>query len=147
METLGIGLHFEDLPLGRQFRTVGRTVTEADIVNFCSCTGIAESRSGHDGFALGGSSLSSESLSQNSLGADCRGRFRGAALVLGDGCSKSMTFGPSSGPSSDDESLSKIHIWRPPGRGQGDTQGPRADPKNPRTVSETSRVRRATREK
>jgi len=42
METLGIGLHFEDLPLGRQFRTVGRTVTEADIVNFCSCTGMTE---------------------------------------------------------------------------------------------------------
>jgi acyl dehydratase len=42
METLGIGLHFEDLPVGRQFRTVGRTVTEADIVNFCSCTGMTE---------------------------------------------------------------------------------------------------------
>ena len=42
METLGIGLHFEDLPLGRQFRTVGRTVTEADIVHFCSCTGMTE---------------------------------------------------------------------------------------------------------
>ncbi|MCW5612650.1 MAG: MaoC family dehydratase N-terminal domain-containing protein [Rubrivivax sp.] len=42
METLGIGLHFEDLPLGRQFRTVSRTITEADIVNFCSCTGMTE---------------------------------------------------------------------------------------------------------
>ena len=40
MEILGIGLHFEDLPLGRQFRTVGRTVTETDIVNFCTCTGM-----------------------------------------------------------------------------------------------------------
>lgn len=39
METLGIGLHFEDLPLGRQFRTVGRTVTEADIVNFAGISG------------------------------------------------------------------------------------------------------------
>ena len=42
MEILGIGLHFEDLPLGRQFRTVGRTVTETDIVNFCTCTGMTE---------------------------------------------------------------------------------------------------------
>jgi acyl dehydratase len=42
MEMLGIGLHFEDLPLGRRFRTVARTITEADIVNFCTCTGMTE---------------------------------------------------------------------------------------------------------
>lgn len=42
METLGIGLHFEDMPVGRMFRTVGRTVTEADIVNFINCTGMTE---------------------------------------------------------------------------------------------------------
>lgn len=42
METLGIGLHFEDMPVGRRFRTVGRTVTEADIVSFVNCTGMTE---------------------------------------------------------------------------------------------------------
>jgi len=42
MEYVGLGLHFEDLPVGRQFRTVGRTVTEADIVNFINCTGMTE---------------------------------------------------------------------------------------------------------
>ena len=42
METVGIGFHFEDLPVGRQFRTIGRTVTEADIVNFVNCTGMVE---------------------------------------------------------------------------------------------------------
>ena len=42
MDTVGLGLFFEDLPLGRQFRTVGRTVTEADIVNFVGCTGMVE---------------------------------------------------------------------------------------------------------
>lgn len=42
METLGLGLYFEDLPVGRQFRTVGRTVTEGDILNFCNCTGNTE---------------------------------------------------------------------------------------------------------
>jgi acyl dehydratase len=42
METLGIGLHFEDLTMGRQFRTIGRTVTEADIVNFINTTGMTE---------------------------------------------------------------------------------------------------------
>ena len=42
METVGLGFHFEDLPVGRQFRTIGRTVTEADITNFVNCTGMVE---------------------------------------------------------------------------------------------------------
>lgn len=42
METLGIGLHFEDATVGRQFKTIGRTVTEPDIVNFINCTGMTE---------------------------------------------------------------------------------------------------------
>jgi len=42
METVGLGFYFEDLPMGRQFQTVGRTVTEADIVNFINCIGMTE---------------------------------------------------------------------------------------------------------
>jgi acyl dehydratase len=42
METVGLGMHFEELPVGRQFKTIGRTVTESDIVNFINCTGIVE---------------------------------------------------------------------------------------------------------
>jgi acyl dehydratase len=42
METVGLGFCFEDLPVGRQFRTIGRTVTEADITNFINCTGMVE---------------------------------------------------------------------------------------------------------
>jgi acyl dehydratase len=42
METVGLGLYFEDLPVGRTFQTIGRTVTEPDIVNFISCTGLLE---------------------------------------------------------------------------------------------------------
>lgn len=42
METVGIGMHFEDLPLGRQFKTVGRTITETDIINFVNTTGMLE---------------------------------------------------------------------------------------------------------
>src|SRR3954464_13087346 len=37
LETLGLGLCFEALPVGRQFKTIGRTVTEADIVAFVNC--------------------------------------------------------------------------------------------------------------
>jgi acyl dehydratase len=42
IETVGLGIHWEDLPVGRKFKTVGRTVTEADLVNFISCTGMLE---------------------------------------------------------------------------------------------------------
>src|SRR3974390_1176051 len=41
-KTLGLGLYFEDLPVGRTFKTIGRTVTEADITNFVNCTGMVE---------------------------------------------------------------------------------------------------------
>jgi len=42
VETVGLGLYFEDMPVGRRFQTIGRTVTETDIVNFCNCTGNTE---------------------------------------------------------------------------------------------------------
>jgi acyl dehydratase len=42
VEVLGLGLHFEDLPVGRQFQTIGRTLTEADLVNFIGVTGMTE---------------------------------------------------------------------------------------------------------
>ena len=42
METVGLGYYLEDLPQGRQFRTVGRTVTEPDIVNFINTIGMTE---------------------------------------------------------------------------------------------------------
>ncbi len=42
METLGLGCAFEDLPVGRQFKTIGRTITETDIVNFVGMTGMVE---------------------------------------------------------------------------------------------------------
>ena len=42
METVGLGLFFEDLPIGKTFRTIGRTITEADITNFVNVTGMVE---------------------------------------------------------------------------------------------------------
>jgi acyl dehydratase len=41
-EVLGLGLFFEDLPVGRKFRTIGRTLTEADLVAFIGVTGLTE---------------------------------------------------------------------------------------------------------
>ena len=42
MEIVGLGFHFEDLALGRKFKTIGRTITETDIVNYVNCTGLTE---------------------------------------------------------------------------------------------------------
>lgn len=42
MDIVGLGLFYEDLPLGRKFKTVGRSITETDIVNFVNCTGMTE---------------------------------------------------------------------------------------------------------
>lgn len=39
---VGLGIFFEDWLPGRKFRTVGRTITEADITNFVSVTGMTE---------------------------------------------------------------------------------------------------------
>jgi len=42
MKLLGQGLYWDELRLGDQFKTFGRTVTEADIINFINCTGFLE---------------------------------------------------------------------------------------------------------
>ena len=42
METVGLGRYFEDMTVGTQFKTIGRTITETDIVNFVNCTGMVE---------------------------------------------------------------------------------------------------------
>ena len=42
LETVGLGFFYEDLPVGRRFKTIGRTVTEADITNFVNATGMVE---------------------------------------------------------------------------------------------------------
>jgi hypothetical protein len=47
METVGLGFFFEDLRVGREFRTIGRTVTEADITNFVKGNNITHLRWRH----------------------------------------------------------------------------------------------------
>ena len=42
METVGLGFFWNDLEVGYKFKTVGRTVTEADITNFVNATGMVE---------------------------------------------------------------------------------------------------------
>ena len=42
MDIVGLGLRWDELTVGQQFQTIGRTVTEPDIVNFIGCTGMLE---------------------------------------------------------------------------------------------------------
>ena len=42
MQTLGLGFTWEQLSAGQKFRTLNRTITEADLVNFISVTGMLE---------------------------------------------------------------------------------------------------------
>lgn len=42
MKQLGQGLYWDELAIGDQFKTFGRTVTEADIIAFINCTGFLE---------------------------------------------------------------------------------------------------------
>ncbi len=42
MKTMGIGLHWDELEVGQRFRTLNRTITEADIVGFIGATGMVE---------------------------------------------------------------------------------------------------------
>jgi len=42
VELMGVGLYWNDLPVGYRFRTLGRTITEADITLFIGVTGMVE---------------------------------------------------------------------------------------------------------
>lgn len=42
MKTVGIGFYWNDLKVGDRFKTLNRTITESDIVNFIGVTGMLE---------------------------------------------------------------------------------------------------------
>ena len=42
MRTLGGGMYYTDLTVGERFQTIGRTIFEADLINFITCTGLQE---------------------------------------------------------------------------------------------------------
>jgi acyl dehydratase len=42
MRLVGEGFYWNDLKVGDAFKTFGRTITDTDIVNFISCTGMLE---------------------------------------------------------------------------------------------------------
>ncbi|NKF21346.1 MaoC family dehydratase [Solimonas marina] len=42
LPTLGLGCYWQDLSVGQRFRTLRRTITETDLINFISTTGMLE---------------------------------------------------------------------------------------------------------
>ncbi len=42
LRTVGLGIAYDDLQVGDQFRTLARTLTETDLVNFINTTGMVE---------------------------------------------------------------------------------------------------------
>lgn len=54
---LGLGFYWQDLVVGQKFQTFRRTITETDLVNFISCTGMLEAifiEDGYEGSAIQG---------------------------------------------------------------------------------------------
>jgi len=60
LKTVGIGFYWDDLEVGQTFKTLNRTITEPDIVNFIGVTGMVEtlftdlSFGDHGGGVMGG---------------------------------------------------------------------------------------------
>ena len=42
LEIMGVGLHWDDVEIGDRFRTLGRTITEADITAYVAAVGMVE---------------------------------------------------------------------------------------------------------
>lgn len=42
MKTLGMGVYWQDIAVGQRFKTLKRTITEADIINFVGTSGMLE---------------------------------------------------------------------------------------------------------
>lgn len=42
MPVMGVGLYWDDVKVGQRFQTLGRTITETDIINFVAATGMVE---------------------------------------------------------------------------------------------------------
>ena len=40
LEIMGVGLHWDDVEIGDRFRTLGRTITEADITAYVAAVGM-----------------------------------------------------------------------------------------------------------
>ena len=87
MKTVGVGFCWEELKVGDRLRTLRRTITEADLVQFCNVTGMLEAifidaTYGDDAGAIKGRFVPG-ALSYTFIeGFQCQSFFQGTGLAL-----------------------------------------------------------------
>ena len=85
MKLVGWGYHWQDIAVGERFRTINRTVTETDLVNFISVTGMLETifiDATFDSGAIRGRFVPA-ALSYTLIeGLQCQSFFQGTGLAL-----------------------------------------------------------------
>jgi 3-hydroxybutyryl-CoA dehydratase len=87
MKILGVGYCWEELAIGDKFRTLRRTVTETDLVNFISVTGMLEAifidaTHGDDKGAIRGRFVPGALTYTLIEGLQCQGFFQGTGLAM-----------------------------------------------------------------
>lgn len=87
MKTVGIGFYWNDLKVGDRFRTLNRTITESDIVNFIGVTGMLETlftdlTFGHDHGAIKGRVVPAACVYTMIEGLLCQATMQTTGLAL-----------------------------------------------------------------
>ena len=85
MKLIGWGHHWQDIQVGEKFRTIKRTLTETDLVNFISVTGMLETIFIDATFEVGAikGRFVPAALSYTIIeGLQCQSFFQGTGLAL-----------------------------------------------------------------
>ncbi len=87
MKVVGVGYCWEELAVGDRFRTLRRTITESDLVNFISVTGMLEvifidATHGNDQGAIKGRFIPGALTYTLIEGLQCQGFFQGTGLAM-----------------------------------------------------------------
>ena len=85
MKLIGWGYHWQDIEVGARYRTINRTLTETDLVNFISVTGMLETIFIDATFEVGAikGRFVPAALSYTIIeGLQCQSLFQGTGLAL-----------------------------------------------------------------
>lgn len=85
MKLIGWGYHWQDIEVGAKYRTINRTLTETDLVNFISVTGMLETIFIDATFEVGAikGRFVPAALSYTIIeGLQCQSFFQGTGLAL-----------------------------------------------------------------
>jgi acyl dehydratase len=85
MKLVGMGHCWQDIQVGERYRTINRTVTETDLVNFISVTGMLETifiDATFEGGSIKGRFVPAALSYALIEGLQCQGFFQGTGLAL-----------------------------------------------------------------